>query len=226
MHPETHCAADDDGRACYRPPVMVRPVALCAPHKAELALAIVPDLLRDQLAAAHRAHAGSGLPDQREDIIDNAVAVPHQRLLNGEHHEPVVYFIANGGKVKIGYTTNLKNRLSSLALRADSVLVALDGGPDLERALHGHFAARRSGNTEWFELAPDIFRYIAARQSGHVVEFGEGVAIGLNRSYSIAEAVRAAVIERGANLEPVVSHVASALPDARLDSIRREAMSK
>lgn len=158
------CAADDDGRTCHRPTVMVRPVPLCAPHKAELALAIVPDLLRDQVAAAHRIAATFGQPDLREDLVAEARAIPYHPFLDGDQHGPIVYFIANGGRVKIGFTTNLKNRLASLALRADGVLLALDGGPDLERALHAHFDAYRDGNSEWFELAPDVFRYIAARQ--------------------------------------------------------------
>lgn len=164
MPNETSCVADDDGRACHWPLVMTRPVPLCAPHKAEVALAIVPDLLRDQLAAAHR-EATSGVVLVRDDLVTQAFAVPHLPFLDGGLHQTVVYFIANGGRVKIGYTTNLKSRLSSLALRADSVLLTLDGGPDLERALHAHFQAHRDGNTEWFELAPTIFRYITARQS-------------------------------------------------------------
>lgn len=163
MNTETSCAADDDGRTCHRPVVMTRPVPLCGPHKAEVALAIVPDLLRDQLAAAHRDAAG-GVAGIRDDLVTAARSVAHLPFLDGGLHQTVVYFIANGGRVKIGYTTNLKSRLSSLALRADSVLLTLDGGPDLERALHAHFQAHRDGNTEWFELAPTIFRYITARQ--------------------------------------------------------------
>jgi hypothetical protein len=160
---ETACAADDDGRACHRLVVMTRPVPLCGPHKAEVALAIVPDLLRDQLATAHR-DAASGISTVRDDLVTSARMVPHLPFLDGGQHDTVVYFIANGGRVKIGFTTNLKSRLSSLALRTDSVLLTLAGGPDLERALHAHFQAHRDGNTEWFELAPTIFRYITARQ--------------------------------------------------------------
>jgi hypothetical protein len=152
------CAADDEGRRCTREPVMLRPVALCEPHRIEIALAVVPVLLRDQLAAAQESLTA---PAPRSELVATAVAVDVDGLLGGVH-DSVVYFLANGGRVKIGYTTNLKSRLGSLALRRGAALLALQGGPELERALHSHFAAYRDGSTEWFELSPEIFRYIAA----------------------------------------------------------------
>ena len=152
------CVADDDGRPCTREPVMLRPVALCEPHRIEVALTVVPGMLRDQLVAAQQRVEA---PAPRTDLIATARAARIDALLHGVH-DSIVYFLANGGRVKIGYTTNLRSRLGSLALRVDSVLLALHGGPDLERALHHHFAAYRNGTTEWFELAPEIFHYIAA----------------------------------------------------------------
>lgn len=152
------CAADDEGRTCTREPVMLRPVALCEPHRIEIALTVVPTVLRDQLAAALESTTA---PAPRSELVATAVAADVTGLLGGVH-DSVVYFLANGGRVKIGYTTNLKSRLGSLALRSDSALLALQGGPELERALHVHFAAYRNGTTEWFELSPEIFRYIAA----------------------------------------------------------------
>lgn len=151
------CIAADDGHRCTRAAVMQRPVALCDAHRIEVALATVPDLLRDQLAEAQR-HAVTAAP--RADLVATARAAVAADLLNGVH-DSVVYFLANGGRVKIGYTTNLRSRLASLTLRNDSVLLVLHGGPDLERALHSHFAEYRDGATEWFELAPAVFRFIA-----------------------------------------------------------------
>lgn len=153
------CNADDEGRPCPREAVMLRPVALCHAHRVEVALTVVPELLREQLDAALR---GAATPlATRSDLVATACAATADGLLRGVH-DSVVYFIANGGRVKIGYTTNLKSRLGSLALRRDAVLLTLQGGPELERALHTHFAAYRNGNTEWFELSPEIFRYISA----------------------------------------------------------------
>jgi len=153
------CNADDEGRPCPREAVMLRPIALCHAHRIEVALTVVPELLRDQLDAALRGAATA--PATRSELVATACPATAGDLLRGVH-DSVVYFIANGGRVKIGYTTNLKSRLGSLALRRDAVLLTLQGGPELERALHTHFAAYRNGNTEWFELSPEIFRYIAA----------------------------------------------------------------
>lgn len=152
------CNAEDEGRRCNREPVMLRPVVLCEAHRIEVALSVVPGLLRDQLVAAQQQVAA---PAPRADLIATTHAVQLDALLGGVH-DSVVYFLANGGRVKIGYSTNLRSRLSSLALRSDSLLLALQGGPELERALHAHFTEYRNGTTEWFELAPEIFRYIAA----------------------------------------------------------------
>jgi hypothetical protein len=155
--PMPTCNAEDDGHRCTREAVMLRPVALCDAHRIEVALATIPDLLRDRLTEAQQQPA---TPAPRLDLVATARAANATDLMHGVH-DSVVYFLANGGRVKIGYTTNLRSRLSSLALRNDSVLLVLHGGPDLERALHAHFAAYRNGNTEWFELAPEVFRYIA-----------------------------------------------------------------
>jgi hypothetical protein len=79
-------------------------------------------------------------------------------------HETVVYFIRNGGRVKIGWTTNLRSRLASLSLPASAVALLVPGGPAEETMLHGRFAAARVGRTEWFEAADAIEDYIAGHQ--------------------------------------------------------------
>lgn len=154
------CIADDEGRPCHREAIVLRPVALCHPHRIEIALTVVPDLLRDGLETALTSVATPVAV--RDDLVATATATPVDALLHGVH-DSVVYFIANGGRVKIGFTTNLKSRLAALALRSDSVLLALRGGPELERALHARFAKYRNGNTEWFEMAPEVFRYASSR---------------------------------------------------------------
>jgi len=138
-----HCVARDDGRPCDLDPVMVDPVPLCASHRLQVALAVVPDVLRDQMAS-------------------EAQPVEMNHLLQGGH-DLVVYFIAHGDRVKIGYTSNLKKRVNGLTLRPDNLLLALAGGPDLERALHARFANDRVDDTEWFQLSPQIKRYIEDR---------------------------------------------------------------
>lgn len=138
------CVAHADGQPCDREPAMTAPVALCDVHRLQVALAVVPEVLRGQLASA-------------------AQPVAISQLLQGPH-DPIVYFIAHGQRVKIGFTGNLKKRVTALALRPDSILLALDGGLDLERALHVRFDAERVDDTEWFELTPRIRHYIKGRE--------------------------------------------------------------
>lgn len=81
-------------------------------------------------------------------------------------HEPVVYFIRNGSRIKIGWTTNLRQRLSSLSLPASAVELLVPGGPSEENALHGRFSAARIGRTEWFEATEAIEAFIDAHEPG------------------------------------------------------------
>lgn len=190
------CAANDKGHACPRTADVLLPVALCNAHRIEVALTVVPDMLRNSLAAA-QAISDMAVA-ARDDLVTTATATPIEGLLRGEH-ESVVYFIANGGRVKIGYTTNLKSRVSALSLRTDSVLLALVGGPDLERALHARFAENRSGDTEWFEMSSEIFRFVSARYASIVgvtplpaiaVEVGPSAATAARREQRKARAFR------------------------------------
>lgn len=75
-------------------------------------------------------------------------------------HEPIVYFLRVGDRVKIGYTTNLRTRITALALRPDNVVLLLVGGRDLEQDLHMRFGNARLGETEWFRLTSEVANYI------------------------------------------------------------------
>lgn len=137
------CDADDGGKPCRREAALSAPVRLCSTHWLQVVHAPVSDALR----------AG---------LIDAAPPIPAGQLLNGRHGS-VVYFIANGSRVKIGYTTNLRARISSLSLRSGNILLALSGGTELERGLHARFSRHRVGDTEWFALSPEIGSYIVSR---------------------------------------------------------------
>lgn len=208
------CIADDEGRPCHREAVVLRPVTLCHPHRIEIAMTVVPDLLRDGLEAALTSVATPVAV--RDDLVATAAATPVDALLHGVHGS-VVYFIANGGRVKIGYTTNLKSRLAALALRSDSVLLALQGGPELERALHSRFVKYRNGNTEWFEMAPEVFRYASSRNAatGATPLAQRGIA---DERPTIASLVRdeVAAVEDNAT---AVRNVLAARPDANKESV-------
>jgi hypothetical protein len=75
-------------------------------------------------------------------------------------HAPLVYFIRNGNRVKIGTSTEVRRRIRTLALRAENVVLLLDGGKPLEREHHDRFADLRIGNTEWFAYEGALVDYI------------------------------------------------------------------
>ena len=79
-------------------------------------------------------------------------------------HVQLVYFIRNGTRVKIGWTTNLRTRLSSLSLPASCVALLQPGGPDVEDMLHRRFRNTRIARSEWFEISEAIEDYIKRNQ--------------------------------------------------------------
>ena len=91
--------------------------------------------------------------DDGRTLFDG-VAHPDFRSLYASRDDriQVVYAIAAGDHIKIGYTSNLKSRLSSLqngsAVLLD-VLAAWPGGPQQEKALHAKLSSYRAYG-EWF----------------------------------------------------------------------------
>jgi hypothetical protein len=79
---------------------------------------------------------------------------------SGSAHEPKVYFARLGNRVKIGWTTNLKRRISSLSLPASCVALLIDGGPDREDTMHRRFASSRIEGSEWFRADPVLETFI------------------------------------------------------------------
>ena len=76
-------------------------------------------------------------------------------------HKPLVYFIRNGNRLKIGTTVELKRRIRTLALRAENVALLVDGDQRREREFHKQFAEHRIGNTEWFAYESPLTDYVA-----------------------------------------------------------------
>lgn len=76
-------------------------------------------------------------------------------------HSPIVYFVLNGDRVKIGTTQNLRPRVKRLCLRVDDIALVLHGDQRYEHELHERFADHRIGDTEWFELADELAAFVA-----------------------------------------------------------------
>jgi len=82
------------------------------------------------------------------------------QALYGSAHAPVVYFLRNGNRIKIGTSQNLKRRIAALSLRLDDVVLVEHGHQEHERALHRRFDDLRVGDTEWFALAGALAEHL------------------------------------------------------------------
>jgi hypothetical protein len=160
------CLGVEEGVPCTDLATITQPVPLCTHHQMQVAVAIVPEMLASVLSMPKRAP----VPEVR-DAATSRLAAKAKTVgldLSGGHGDRV-YFVRNGDRVKIGYTTNLRGRLGALCLRPDAVLLLLQGGKGLEAALHRYFSAYRIATTEWFRYTGEIERYVARKAEGRPV---------------------------------------------------------
>lgn len=108
---------------------------------------------------------GYVLTDAPTQAVTPAEAPAIRWTIPAGKHKPLVYFIRNGNRVKIGTTTELKRRIRTLALRPENVVLLLDGGQQLERELHRKFAGLRIGNTEWFAYDGPLIDFVHAENT-------------------------------------------------------------
>ena len=159
------CVAIDEGVECAAEAVMVRPVPLCEQHRIQVALLVAPDALTTLLRQAKTGMSRLSLPaDERAAVIAGARPKAVGAYMGGIHG-PVVYFLENGSRVKIGHSTNLRSRVKGLALQEKDVCLLLQGGLTLERALHSTFAKDRIDATEWFVKSEKIVEFIESKRS-------------------------------------------------------------
>lgn len=102
------------------------------------------------------------LPQKTRPGLQGDAGTPVEDLssLRGMHG-PIVYFLGNGNRVKIGTTRDLMSRIGRLCLRFDNLLCAFHGGHDIESRFHKLFAAHRIGDSEWFEIEGELAEFIA-----------------------------------------------------------------
>lgn len=154
------CAASD----CRTAPVTSGTVPLCVGHRDELMRELAPLVSWDKMLKFGREmrEDPEWKPSDREPI-----PMPGRRVPGNS----VVYFAVNGDRVKIGYTTRLRARMSALSLSLGHVALTLPGGAGLEAELHHRFAAYRIGGSEWFHYT-DIIRAFIAENAPQDAERG------------------------------------------------------
>jgi hypothetical protein len=138
---------------CTDQPFIHEPLPICREHAVMLSQNVTDRLYSN----AFRASAATG-----EDVEKAAVAP--DAVWGQASHAPVVYFLTNGDRVKIGTSANVTARVGALSLRRSNAALLLKGDSRLENALHAHFDSDRVGQTEWFFLSTRIKDYIARRK--------------------------------------------------------------
>lgn len=93
-----------------------------------------------------------------------------------------VYFVECAGRIKIGYSADVKRRMHDLATAAPqrlTLIAAIDGAAQLERAIHKHLDEYRIKG-EWFADCPAVRATIKrlATEGPSAVGFSEERAAG------------------------------------------------
>jgi hypothetical protein len=91
----------------------------------------------------------------------------HGDLIDHELPPPrvdVVYYLRFADRVKIGTTTNPRQRFS--AIWHDDLLALERGDRRLEQRRHAQFAAERFGRSEWFALSDGLIDHISTLHRG------------------------------------------------------------
>lgn len=144
------------------------PIALCEPHLTAAAewadrqhgvTDVLPSPCRlcgSRLGVHHRSAWLCAVCEWRHgDLIDSELAPPRV---------DVVYYARYADRVKIGTSSNPRQRLK--AIRHDDLLAFERGDRGLERRRHEQFAEERYDRTEWFVLSERLGNHIDAVRGG------------------------------------------------------------
>lgn len=145
-----------NGAFCSAPPRAGLPFPICTRHAVQLHAAMQEETRRlmAEQGYMHGALRNADEEDrQRRDLL---------------MAQSVVYYIdMPGDVVKIGTTTNLKARLTSLRVDADKVLATEPGDARLEKRRHTQFKAHRVGKREDFRPSPTLMAWIDKVRRDH-----------------------------------------------------------
>lgn len=145
---------------CFQPPAD-QDTELCDHHEHQVVLRWVRDNLDivHQIVAATPAYV---IHARRADARPREAMPVWQRRPNNA--DAVVYYIAIRGsdRVKIGTTTNLRQRMVDLRADGEDLLATEPGGYEVERARHQQFADERYGRREDFALSDRLTAHIAS----------------------------------------------------------------
>lgn len=119
-----------------------------------------------KIAVVHWGDAKLALGVQREIQEERDQARARREAAYAD--QSLVYYVRIGEHIKIGYSTNLKQRISQLRLQPTALLATEPGGRDLEKERHRQFSADRIvSNREDFTLSPRLLAHIGALLAEH-----------------------------------------------------------
>lgn len=99
------------------------------------------------------------------DLVERLAGFPDDREPRTPPvKESVVYYARIGDVIKIGFTTNLVERLRALRVQPGGLLAVEPGGRDVERSRHLEFADERYGAREDFAMSTRLMAHIEALQ--------------------------------------------------------------
>lgn len=159
-----------DGQRCTYRLVITEPIPLCGQHRAEL---LRDDRFTGGVYTAQQVRDIRAEADQRVHDV-KAEQLRKMRLQQFEWDErakilqaqSVVYYISLRDHIKIGYTTNMKSRMT--ALMPDAVLATEPGGRDVEKKRHRQFRHLLGTiGSEYFSVHPDLLTHIETVLAEH-----------------------------------------------------------
>lgn len=95
-----------------------------------------------------------------------------------DHHSPLVYYMRNGDRVKIGTSTHLSKRINTIS--PQGVMAVEPGGRKIEKLRHEEYADLRLRG-EWFKLSPRLVDHIVELRERFTHRVGISLEVWLAR---------------------------------------------
>lgn len=137
-----------DGSFCGGTVMDDLPASVCPKHAARIFMH-----LRDMVASADRG-------DLALRLINSFEQAQTQRRRRAPYRRDaeVVYYVRVGDHIKIGHTTNLRQRMGSY--RTGRLLATEPGGLSTEARRLRQFSSALDAGREWFRVTPELMRHI------------------------------------------------------------------
>jgi hypothetical protein len=118
-----------------------------------------------ELCQKHALHVWAQV---NADIEGGEIPAPERPKAKARPAKGVIYYLQNGDRIKVGYASNLAQRMRTYPPNAE-ILAVHPGTLADEQRIHAELSAHRAAGREWYHPSPILLEYIAAV----VEEWGE-----------------------------------------------------